>query len=99
MKTWKDEVEEYYFNSHMFISDIAIYTGISRQSISAHLKMCPGYEEEKEWRKTQNRKSRKEYKKVKNREYRSRVPMEVTADTMRREHEIAVMILSHEKYH
>lgn len=99
MKSWKEEAREYYFDSHMSINDIAAYTGVSRQSISAFLKTCDGFREEKERRRDDNRERRRAYKRDKARQYRKAVPMQVTGETLRREHEIAVSILSHEKYH
>ena len=56
-----------------------------------------GFAEEKERRKTASQMRRRAYKREKNREYREAYSMRVTPDTMRREHEIAVMLLSHER--
>lgn len=99
MRGWKEEAREYYFESHLRISDIEALTGVSRQSISAYLKTCEGYEKEKEFRRDESRRKRQAYKMEKNRQYRRAVPMAVTAETMRREHELAVMELSRERYH
>ena len=79
------------------IGQIAEETGISRQSVSAYFKSCPCFAEEKERRKTASQMRRRAYKREKNREYREAYSMRVTPDTMRREHEIAVMLLSHER--
>ena len=99
MKTWQELAREYYFDSHLSINDIAALTDVSRQSISAYLKTLPGFTREKDNRKKQNRDKRKEYKKEKNREYRSASQSPVTAETMRREHDLAALELSHEIYH
>lgn len=99
MQDWKKKAEEYFFVRHMKMGDIASLTGISRQSISAYLKNLDGYEEEKEYRKKETSRKRREYKTEKQREYRAAVPMDVTVETMRREHELAAMELSHERYH
>ena len=101
MQEWKKEAEKYYFRHHMKISEIVELTGISRQSISEHLKGCPGYKAEKERRKKENKVRRKEYKKEKQRAYREEasITMQITGESLRREHDIAVMILSHEKYY
>ena len=99
MKTWQELAKEYYFESHLSINEIVELTSISRQSVSAYLKNQPGFIEEKERRKNENKIRRKEYKREKNREYRSAASMPVTAESIRREHEIAAMILSHEIYH
>lgn len=94
---WKKQAAEMYFGGNS-INDIASYTGKSRQSVSEYLKTLPGFTEEKERRKMENRDKRKEYKREKNKSYRAFSCGEVTADTMRREHEVAVMLLSHERY-
>lgn len=99
MKSWKDEAREYFFESHLRISDIEALTGVSRQSISAYLKGCDGFAEEKERRRNESRKNRRGYKADKMRQYRRAIPMTVTVETMRREHELAVMELSRERYH
>ncbi|MGN1144925.1 MAG: hypothetical protein ACI4R5_00635 [Acetatifactor sp.] len=61
------------------------------------MKKLPGYASERESRKAQNHARRKEYKKEKNKQYRAMSA--VTSETIRREHDIAALILSREKYH
>lgn len=95
---WKEDAAISYFEDGKSISDISDMTGISRQSISAYLKTLPGYQDERERRKARNQERRKEYKREKNREYRSSLPMAPTAESIRHEHEMAVRILSQEKY-
>jgi len=101
MQEWKKEAEKYYFIHHLKIGEIAELTGISRQSISGHLKGCPGYKKEAERRKAENRIRRREYKTQKQRAYREEasVAVQVTGESLRREHDIAAMILSREKYY
>ncbi len=94
---WKEKTARLFFLEGKGIGQIAEETGISRQSVSAYLKSCPGFAEEKERRKTASQMRRRAYKREKNREYREAYSMRVTPDTMRREHEIAVMLLSHER--
>lgn len=94
---WKEKAAGLFFESDMRIGEIAVYLGISRQSVSGYLKGLPGYEPERERRKAAGMERRKEYKKQKNREYRD--CMEVTGETLRREHDVAAVILSREKYH
>lgn len=96
-KGWKEEARKGFFESNLSITEIASQTGISRQSISGFLKRLPGYREERERRKTTNAEARREYKRNKNREYRA-MGM-VTEETIRREHDVAALILSREKYH
>lgn len=92
---WKAYAEKMYFEGSS-INDIAAEIEKSRQAVSGYLKSLPGFKEEKERRKMENREKRREYKRVKNKQYR--IPMEITADTIKREHDIAVMLLSHERY-
>lgn len=92
---WKENAQKMYFGGSS-INDIAAETGKSRQSVSGYLKLLPGFSEEKERRKRENREKRREYKRVKNKQYR--IPMEITADTIKREHDIAAVLLSHERY-
>ncbi len=97
MADWKTAAEESFFRDHKSIQEISEETGISRQSISAYLKALPGYRKERERRKTENAARRKDYKTQWNREHRMAYAMKVTPETMKREHEIAAMLLSHER--
>lgn len=101
MPEWKKEAENYFFRHHLKMGEIAELTGVSRQSVSDHLKGCPGYKKEKERQKAENRVRRREYKTQKQRAYREEasVAITVTGETLRREHDIAAMILSREKYY
>lgn len=94
---WKEKAEKMFFADKKSINNIEAETGISRQTLSAYLKTVSGFQEEKNRRKAENQIKRKEYKKAKNREYRS--CQSVTGETMKREHDVAVMILSREKYY
>lgn len=96
-RDWRTEAGEQFFKGQKSIEEIARVTGVSRQSISAYLKRLPGYRNEKERRKRQNAAARKEYKREKNREYRAMGA--VTAETIRREHDVAALVLSREKYY
>ncbi len=98
MKNWRETAKEYFFEDHLQIVDIENLLGVSRQSISAYLKTCAGFAEEKQYRKDRNHERRREYKAEKNRQYRKTVPMGITAETIYREHELAVMELSRERY-
>lgn len=99
MESWKKEAEKLFFDEKRSINEISKLTGISRQSISGFLNTHEGYVKERERRKAENAKKRKVYKREKNRQYREDFKSAVTAETIRREHELAVMLLSHEKYH
>lgn len=96
---WKKDAFRMFFQDGMGISEISGEIGISRQSISAFLKKQSGYGKERQKRKEASAARRKEYKKQKNREYRCAARDGVTAETMRREHDMAAAILSREKYY
>ena len=88
-----------FFDEKKSINEIVEEIGVSRQSVSGYLKTVPGYQQERVDRKALNAVKRKEYKKDKNRQYREDYRSRVTSETIKREHDKAVMILSHEKYH
>ena len=97
---WKEKASKYYKDG-LKISDIAVLLDVSRQSVSTFLKSQPGYQDEKARRKKENARKRRIYKTEKQRSYRAEqgLSMRVTAETMKREHELAVLELSRERYH
>lgn len=94
---WKPQAREMYLESEMRIGEIAAYLNVSRQSVSGYIKSLPEYEEARERRRAAGALRRKEYKRKKSQQYRSHEA--VTGETMRREHDVAAMILSREKYY
>ncbi|MFG6336329.1 MAG: hypothetical protein K1W20_12830 [Lachnospiraceae bacterium] len=98
--SWQDRAEEYYRDGLMIV-DIEALLGVSRKSISAHLRGLPDYEKIREGRKQEAVRRRRQYKTDKQRAYRLKdsTIYAVTSETVRREHELAVMELSREKYH
>lgn len=96
---WKDQAKEYFFVSHLSIEDVAALTGISRKSVSAFLQTVDGYQEERTRRKAVNAAKRQAYKNNKNRQYRAAAMGDVTPETIRREHDMAAIVLSREKYY
>ena len=97
MKDWKDKAYEMFFNDGLEINEIAILLEKSRRSIQCYLSTCEAYEHEKERRKIAGKIKRKEYKRQWDRDNRHRYDA-VSAESIRREHDVAAMILSHEKY-
>lgn len=93
---WKERAKEMYFESGMRVGDIAAYLDISRQTVSGYISSLPGYQTERERRRQAGTAQRKEYKRRKNQEYRHQ--NEVTGETLRKEHDMAALILSREKY-
>lgn len=99
MNDWKMTAKRLFFDEKRSIQEIAEKTGVSRQSISAYLNTLPEYQKERINRKEKNALRRREYKKEKSRQYREEYRNRITDETIRREHDIAAMILSREKYH
>ena len=98
MESWKEKAAAYW-NDGLRVEDISVLLEVSRQSISAYLKTLPGYAEEKARRKRESAARRREYKTEKQRQYRAVSGiMAVTAETMRREHDLAALELSREIY-
>ena len=98
MESWKERAERLFFEKGLRIGVVSEKVGISRQSVSNHLKCQPGFEAEIIRRKNVNKVKRKEYQRKWDKENRSGRYTSVSQDTMRREHDIAALILSHEKY-
>lgn len=95
--SWREQVRHLFFDCKKSIVEIEGIVGISRKSISGYLRQLPGYQRERERRKLENKERRPEYKRQWERKHRF-TGGAVTAETIRREHETAVAILSREKY-
>ena len=94
---WRKEAGRLFFIQKKCINEIAKDLGKSRRSVQGHLSRQFGYEEEKRARSAQKAAARKEYQRQWDREHRLR-GSEITSETIRREHDLAAMILSYEKY-
>ena len=97
---WKERAEALFYLDKKSIREIAEEIGVSRKSISGHLSVTSGYQEERNRRKAENAGKRKAYQREWDRVHRSTgcYGGAVTAETMRREHDVAAVILSREKY-
>lgn len=97
---WRKKAREYYQDG-LKIVDIEALLGISRKSISVYLKSLEDYGKIKEMRKKESDKKRRAYKTDKQKAYRKQLSgaYAVTGESMRREHELAVLELSRERYH
>ena len=98
---WKEQAEALFFVDHLPIKDIVTIVKKSRRYVSEAIKASTKYNYQKEydWRKEQNKAKRKEYQREWDRKNRTPQMGEVTAETIRREHDIAAAVLSHEKYY
>lgn len=99
MNDWKAEVRRHYFINQLNIIQAAELVGKSRKSVSKYLASLNCFEMEKERRKSSNAVRRKDYKREWDRKHRVTINYKVTGDTLRREHEQAVMELSRERYY
>lgn len=102
MKDWKDMAKELYFAKGMKITDISKELSMSRKSISTFLHSLNAFEAEKEKRKKESKAKRKEYQRQWDRDNRGKNENpfgEVNAESIRREHDIAAMILSRERFY
>lgn len=99
-ESWQESAEEYYRDG-LKITDIEALLDVSRKSISAYLRSLPDHEQIKEQRKRVSAGKRRQYKTEKQKQYRQKAGgiHAVTSETMKREHELAVIELSREKYH
>ena len=96
---WKKEAIKLFFEEKKSIVEIAMKVGVSRKSISTYLQEVPGYSEERQRRKEENGKNRKEYQREWDRKNRSGSRYtSISSDTMRREHDLAALILSRERH-
>ena len=96
---WRGEAEHYYFECHWTFNEIEKQIGVSRKSIAAFIKICPKYADEIIYRQEAQRETRKAYQRDWDRKNRRMsIPMGVTEETLRREHDQAVKELSLERY-
>ncbi len=97
---WKIQAETLFFKEHRKINDICPAVGRTRKYVSAHLQGCAGYAEEKRYREKRQEEKRRRYRREWDRTNRGCRTADgpVTAETMRREHDVAVRILSSERY-
>lgn len=99
MGSWREEAETLFFNGKKSITEIEAITGVSRKSLSGHLRGCPGYEAERRARKEAHAAARYQYKREWDRKNRCTFSMTPTPESLRQEHEQAVRELSAERYH
>ena len=96
---WREEAEHYYFECHWTYNEIEIQIGVSRKSIAEYIKTCPKFTDEITHRQEDQKEFRKAYQREWDRKHRKMsIPMGVTEDTLRREHDQAVKELSLERY-
>ena len=91
-KDWREDAKRLYYEEHLKIVTVSDLVGKSRQTVSSYLQALPEWENEQEYRRLESNKRRKRQKRFWEMLHR-------TEPNLKREHEIAVRILSREKYH
>lgn len=95
---WRKKAEGLFFHEGKSIVEMEKELKISRKTLSGFLRGCPGYQEERERRKQEHEALRPAYKREWDRKHRPFSAGAVTGETMRREHDLAALELSRERY-
>lgn len=96
---WREKARSLFFDGGKSIGEIEKELQVSRKSLSGFLRGCPGYQKEREKRKQEHADRRREYKREWDRQHRPFSAGAVTGETLRREHDLAAIELSRERYH
>ena len=99
MREWKERARALFFIEKLKIGEIAKMTGVSRKSVSKYIRSLPEYADEAQRRGKNAVQRRTEYKPNWHRKNRPNRYSVVNGETIRREHDVAAMILSREKYY
>lgn len=97
VRNWKEQAQALFFVDHVGVTEIAAVVSRARETVSRYLNDCEGYEAEMAFRRKQSEAQRREYKRQWDRHNRAGL-YDITKDSLRREHEIAVRVLSAEKF-
>ena len=95
---WQERAKALFFMEQKSIKEISKMILKSEKSIRHYFKKIPEYKEEKEKRKKANRQKRKEYQKQWDRENRADRYHCINGESLKREHDVAAMILSAERH-
>jgi len=99
LTSWKNQAETLFFIEKKQIKEISSLTNVSIRSISKHLNTLPHYAKEVERRKATNQDRREYFRKNKRKNRASKSHLAITGESLRREHEQAVRVLSSEKFY
>lgn len=97
-KMWQERAKALFFMEKKSIREISKMIFKSEKTIQNYFKKLPEYQQEKEKRKKANRQKRKEYQKQWDRQNRAERYTSISGESIRREHDIAAMILSAERH-
>lgn len=96
---WRERAKALFLVEKLTIGQIADIVEVHRNTVSKYIHSLPEYEEAVTERKFETYLKRMAYKRKWQKARRNTVSTRVDADTLKREHEMAVAELSHEKYH
>ncbi len=95
---WQEQAKALFFMEKKSIREISIMLLKSEKSIYRYLKKLPEYKQEREKRKKANSQKRKAYQKQWDRKNRAERYTNISGESLKREHDLAAIILSREKY-
>ena len=97
-KMWQERAKALFFMEKKSIKEISKMIFKSEKTIQNYFKKLPEYKQEKEKRKKENRQKRKAYQKQWDRQNKVERYTNINGESLKREHDLAAIILSREKY-
>ncbi len=98
MEEWKTQASALFFIEHLPVNTVADIVNRRRETVSRYLCGREGYGDEMAFRKAQSRERRKTYQQDWDKANRPERYRYISGDTLRTEHELAVKILSKERF-
>ena len=95
---WQERARALFFMEKKSIREISKMLFKSEKTIQNYFKKLPEYKQEKEKRKKANSQKRKAYQKQWDRKNRAERYTNISGESIRREHDVAAMILSAERH-
>ena len=95
---WQERARALFFMEKKSIREISKMLFKSEKTIQNYFKKLPEYKQEKEKRKKTNSQKRKAYQKQWDRQNRAERYTNISGESIRREHDVAAMILSAERH-
>jgi len=95
---WQERAKALFFMEKKSIREISTIILKSERSVYSYFKNLPEYKKEKEKRKNTNKQKRKKYQRQWDRQNRGDRYTSISRESLKREHDVAAMILSAERY-
>jgi len=96
VKQWRVQAKSLFLVDHAYVSEIARTLGLARETVTRFLTQLPEYPAELAYRKQRSRERRLRYKENWNKTKYAAAT--ATKETIRREHDLAAIILSKERH-